>query len=176
MLKRSVGLLSKIRHYVNGKLLVSLYYSLIYPYLTYGIVAWGHTYASTLNPIFLLQKKIVSIITFSNYQEHPNPLFKRLNLIQFFDLVFLHTAIYTYDLASNKLPIPFDNFFIEVSKIHRYNTRLASKATYSLPRVRTNHGKFNIRFQGAKIWNSFDEETKASNRSIFKRRLLEKNS
>ena len=55
-IKRSIGLLSKIRHYVNEKLLVSLYYSLIYPYLTYGIVPWGHTYASTLNPIFLLKK------------------------------------------------------------------------------------------------------------------------
>ena len=77
-----------------------------------------------------------------------------------------------HDFASNKLPIPFDNFFIEVSKIHRYNTRLASKAAYSLPRVRTNYGKF--RFQGTKIWNSLDEETKASNRNIFKRRLLEK--
>ena len=80
-IKRSIGLLSKIRHYVNEKLLVSLYYSLIYPYLTYGIVAWGHTYASTLNPIFLL-KKIVRIITFYSYLEHSNPLFKRLNLIK----------------------------------------------------------------------------------------------
>ena len=66
-IKRSIGLLLKIRHYVMEKLLVSLYYSLIYPYLTYGIVAWGHTYESTLNPIFLLQNKIVRIITFSNY-------------------------------------------------------------------------------------------------------------
>ena len=124
--------------------------------------------------IFASKKKIVRIITFSNYQEHSNPLFKRLNLIKFFDLIFLHTAIYMHDFASNKLPIPLDNFFIELSKIHRYNSRLASKATYSLPRVRTNYGKFNIRFQGAKIWNSLDEETKASNRNIFKRRLLEK--
>ena len=150
-----------------------MYYSLIYPYLTYGIVPWGHTYASTLNPIFLL-KKMVRIITFFSYLEHSNPLFKRLNLIKIFDLVFLHTAIYMHDFASNKLPIPFDKFFIEVSKIHRYNTRLASKATYSLPRVRTSYGKFSIRFQGAKIWNSLDEQTKAPNRNIFKRRLLEK--
>ena len=54
-IKRSIGLLSKIRHYVNEKLLVSLYYSLIYLYLTYGIAAWDHTYASTLNPMFLLK-------------------------------------------------------------------------------------------------------------------------
>ena len=89
-IKRSIGLLSKIRHYVNEKLLVS--YSLIYSYLTYGIVAWGHTYASTLNPIFLLQKKIVRIITFSSYLEHSNPLFKRLNLIKLFFFILPSTC------------------------------------------------------------------------------------
>ena len=44
-------MLSKIRNYVTPKVLTQLYYSLIYPYLTYGIVIWGDTYKSTLYPI-----------------------------------------------------------------------------------------------------------------------------
>ena len=70
-IKRSIGMLSKIRNYVTPKVLTQLYYSLIYPYLTYGIAIWGNTYKSTLYPIVTLQKRAVRIITFSNFDEHP---------------------------------------------------------------------------------------------------------
>ena len=54
------------------------------------------------------------------------------------------------------LPSIFDKFFIPVNKVHTYNTRLSSKLSYSLPKARTNYRKFNIRFQGAKIWKSIE--------------------
>ena len=38
-IKRNIGILSKLRHYV--KTLTNLFYSLIYPFLIYGITAWG---------------------------------------------------------------------------------------------------------------------------------------
>ena len=50
-IKRNIGILSKLRHYVNLKTLTNLYYSLIHPFLIYGITAWGNTYKSTLTPI-----------------------------------------------------------------------------------------------------------------------------
>jgi hypothetical protein len=34
-----------------------LYYGLIYPFLSYGIVAWGHTAKANTKSIFALQKK-----------------------------------------------------------------------------------------------------------------------
>ena len=55
----------------------------------------------------------------------------------------------------SKLSPAFSHFFIKINKTHNYNTRLASKETFCLPAVRiTNYGKFNIRFQGVKVWNS----------------------
>ena len=51
--KRNIGILSKIHPYVNLETLTDLYYSLIklYPFLIYGMTAWGNTYKSTLTPI-----------------------------------------------------------------------------------------------------------------------------
>ena len=66
-IKRNIGILCKLRHFVNKEILVSLYYALIYPFLTYGILSWGCTYETNLKPIFILQKKTVRIITFSAY-------------------------------------------------------------------------------------------------------------
>ena len=43
-IKRSIGLLSKIRYYVDLGCLTKLYQTLIYPFLIYGVVAWGNTY------------------------------------------------------------------------------------------------------------------------------------
>ena len=55
-IKRSIGLLSKIRYYVDLSCLFKLYYTLVYPFLIYGLVAWGNTYQTILNQFFIRQK------------------------------------------------------------------------------------------------------------------------
>ena len=65
-----------------------------------------------------------------------------------------------YKFYNHQLPSVFKDLFIAVDKIHRYNTRLACKETYYLPKPRPNYGIFNIRFQGPKIWNSIEENVK----------------
>ena len=44
-LSKTVGIFSKLRYYVNVNILIKLYYSLIYPFLTYGT----QTYPTYLN-------------------------------------------------------------------------------------------------------------------------------
>ena len=36
--------INRAKHFLKRKNLVTLYYSLVYPYLTYGITLWGATY------------------------------------------------------------------------------------------------------------------------------------
>ena len=91
-ISRGIGVLSKIRHYVNGNILLQLYYSLICPFLTYGLSIWGNTYSATLRPLIILQKKATHIITFSEPGDHSEPLFKKLNILKLTDLVTLHNS------------------------------------------------------------------------------------
>ena len=42
--------------------LMILYYSLVYPFLSSGLIVEGNTYATTLNPVVVLQKKAAQII------------------------------------------------------------------------------------------------------------------
>ena len=62
--KRNISLISKLLHYVSLFTLKYLYYALIYPFLTYGILVWGNTYQTTLQPLVILQKKqhVLSLI------------------------------------------------------------------------------------------------------------------
>ena len=159
-MRRNTGAISKIRNYVNIDILVNLYYSLIYPFLTNALIVWGNTYKSTIDPIFILQKKVIRLITFSGYFEHTNSLFATLKILKVHDLAFYQTDLFMYDYKTQKLPEVFDDFFTESSAIHNYNTRLASRSSFYVPKVKTNYGKFNIRFAGVSTWNTIPDDLK----------------
>ena len=152
---------------------IQLYYSLVYPFLTYGLIAWGNTYATSLKPVVVLQKKAVRIITFSNRDAHSSPLFSQLGLIKLMDLVTTHTALFMFQYHHHLLPKAFDNFFSPISSKHN-NTRLASKSTYYVDHVRTNYSKFNLHFSGPSVWNNLDEDLKSSSLHLFRQVMMEK--
>ena len=90
----SIGIISKLRYYLNGNTLINLYNALIYPFLIYGIIIWGNTYPTTTHSLLVLQKKATRIMTFSQLDaRHSSPLFRELFTLEFPDLVTFHTAI-----------------------------------------------------------------------------------
>ncbi len=101
-IQRSIGILSKLRYYVTSKILLQLYYCLIYPFLTYGIVVWGNTYESSLKPLVLLQKRVVRVITFLSYDEHTSPLFKNLGLLKLLDIIRMSNLLFMHDFCKKK--------------------------------------------------------------------------
>ena len=151
--------------------LTNLYYALIYPFLIYGIVIWGNTYPSNIQPLFILQKRSIRIITFSKFDDHSSPLFEQTNKLKLTDLITFHVSLFMFKFHNRLLPAVFDNFFISTSKVHNYNTRLSSQLACSLSRVRTNYGKFNIKFSGSKVWNSLSSDLKLLSIGSFKARL-----
>ena len=108
----------------------------------------------------IIAKNDFTCSTFSKFDAHSSPIFKYLNIIKLPDLYVLYTTIFMHKFHYQKLPSAFNHYFTAVNETHAYNTRLASKQSYSLPKTRTNFGIFNIRYQGPKIWNSLDETDK----------------
>ena len=121
-ISRNIGILSKLRHFAPCNLLIQIYYTLIFPFITYGIIIWGNTYKTILNPITVLQKKAVRIITFSHFQSHTSPIFKKLNLLKLPDIVKLHAILFMHQYYNDRLPKAFNDFFSLVKHKHRYNT------------------------------------------------------
>ena len=56
-LSKTVGILSKVRHFVDNHILVMVYYSPICPFLTYGVHVWGLRVTSPLFLTILLSRK-----------------------------------------------------------------------------------------------------------------------
>ena len=168
-ISRGIGILLKLRKCVSTQMLLKVYYSIIYTFFIYGVLIWGNTYKTNLYPLIILQKKVVRIITFSDFLAYTLPLFKELNLLKFIDIVDFHTALFMFRYSRGNLPGNFDGYFNLVCNTHLYGTRVASKTTFSLPLTRTNYGLFNIRFCGPKVWNTIDESCKSLSMTCLKK-------
>jgi len=59
---KNVGIIRKISHLLSTKILKSLYYTMINPYLTYGNIVWASNYVSSTHCLTLLQKRAISHI------------------------------------------------------------------------------------------------------------------
>ena len=53
----SLFAINKIKHFAPKIILKTLYYSMVCPYLSYGITLWGATYKSSVNKLIVMQKK-----------------------------------------------------------------------------------------------------------------------
>ena len=73
-----------------------LYYSLVYPYLIYCVSVWGSTYQSNVSRIFILQKKIIRIISKVSFDSHTDVLFKEHGILKFFDIYFYQVGKFMY--------------------------------------------------------------------------------
>jgi len=110
-LSKTVGIFSKLRYNVNIDILTMLYYSLIYPFLIYGVQAWGLTYLTYLTPITTFQKRIARIMTFSEPASHSEPLLKSLNLLKFYDIIHSEILSFVYQWFHKLVPSCFFGFF-----------------------------------------------------------------
>lgn len=137
-----------------------LYYSLIYPYLSYCNIVWASTFPTILLKILVLQKRFVRIATRSVSYASSAPLFQRLQIFTIYDINMFQTCVFTYKIlfSEGNIPEQFTTYFTANSQLHSHLTRTSS--ALHLPKFRTCRGQFSIRFRGAKLWNDFFHQTK----------------
>ena len=74
-IRRSVGIIAKMRHYIPRYLFLNLYHALITTYLNYVICAWGNCPQTYLNKCLVLQKRALRLIYFAKNQRPCNSFF-----------------------------------------------------------------------------------------------------
>ena len=154
-ISKMTGIIAKARHYVSLDSLIMIYNTMIYPYLIYCNVTWTSTYPTRLQPIYLIQKKIVRIMTFAIFTEKSKPIFQSLNLMNIYQLNTYLTALFMFSYLNNKLPETFNDYFTNNESLHKHNTRSATNIHINYQR--TNYGKFCVQYRGAKLWNSLPD-------------------
>lgn len=96
-LMKSYGIIRMISSLVNRSCLLTLYYSLIYPYLSYCNIIWASIFPTSLHKLFLLQKKFIRLATTSTQSEPSAPLFMQLKILSIFDINVYQTCIFMFN-------------------------------------------------------------------------------
>ena len=140
-ISKNIGILIKSRKVFDTNTLLTLYYSFIYPYLNYCVHLWGSTYDTSVNKIFLLQKKAMRIILGVNQRA----LFSSLCVRSVSNVYIYNIGLLMYKYHHGLLPNKLD-MFEQNSTIHQYFTRQSN--LLHVPSCRTELGK---KFLGTKL-------------------------
>ena len=126
--------------------LTSVYYSLFHSYLVYGSTVWSFT--KNMKKIFVLQKKCMRLLTFSDYREHASPIFKSLKVLKLQDIIKFSILKLIYFYFNDQLPLQVKNIFIKNESVNTYKTR-GGKLLF-IPHINTTHfGTISLRYNGS---------------------------
>ena len=162
---RGTGILKKLRPYVNNDTILGLYYSFIYPYFTFCVKVWGKTYQSNLDCIVKLQKRVIRLLAGVHPLTHKEPIFFRLKILKFTDVVNYIIGIFMYKVYHQDIPRVFENYYTDNRNVHDYATRQVDHIYIAY--AGTNRRNMTMRFQGGKVWNSIVRNKIPYNGSIY---------
>ena len=95
-ISKSIAILRFLRYCYPQNVLKMIYMSLIYSHINYCNLIWGAAEDGIIEPLFLLQKKAIRIITQSHYLEHTAPLFENLKLLTVYQVYKLNCSLFIY--------------------------------------------------------------------------------
>ncbi len=161
-LSRTIPLLLKVKNFAPSNILKCLYYAHIYPHLAYCNPTWSQTYPCHMTQINVPHKKVIRIITNSDFNEHTQPLFKQLNILNLVDLSKLSLASLMYKrIHTNNL---------NTQSSHNYQTR--TQHALHIPRPKLTLFKHSVMYCEPKTWHNVPDNIKQSKSlSHFKKQL-----
>ena len=166
---RALFSIKQVKHILPMESLRTLYFALIHPHLSYGIIAWGSADKSITRQTNLLQKRAIRIITNSAFNSHTDPKFRKQGILKVNDLFEYQSILFMYDYISGKLPRSFAGTFpLNQDKQQTHTTR-QSDLLY-IPRYSSRYAKKLPEFHLPKIWNNWVRSLpQNSSRNIIKK-------
>ena len=134
-LSKSSGIISKDQHVLKKDISINFYYTFAYSYLIYFNEIWGSTYQTHLDRLLKIQKRLLRIITSSDYYAHTAPMFKKNKILDIYQINKYLLSVFMYKYYHNDLSEVFIDMYITSDTTHTYSTR--QKHLYHIPLCRT---------------------------------------
>ena len=136
---RSIGLFSKIRHYVPNFLLKTIYYSIFNSHLIYGCEVWDLNQNNVLvQRLQKIQEKAVCLIDFESNPDVVGQLTKDSNILKLTDIKYKYALFIRHSLRKENIPI-FNEFYTLFNQNHVYNTKGSTNQLLVVPQIQTTH-------------------------------------
>ena len=157
-ISRSLNAISTVKYILPSSALKSLYYAMIQPHLSYGILAWGQS--SKVEKLFKLQKRAVRVICRKPYAHHSEPLFKSEEILKLRDHHTLSVLLFMHDYTYNRLPRSFNHLYKRVEDVRKRSTRQTNRYITSCPRTKFTENLSYHLFP--RVWNNNITEQNAN--------------
>ena len=109
-ISKSLGIINRLKLIFSQNILKNLYYSLIYPYLNYCLLAWGNCSKTHLRCLTRCQNSFVRIYLNLNRFEHISEYFKIINILTIDQLFVIKSMLFLYKLINLNLFCVFNIF------------------------------------------------------------------
>ena len=117
-LRRANNILAISRHYVPEPNLKQIYYGQFHSHLVYCCQVWGQN-LTNISKTITLQKKAIRLMTFADRDAHSSPLFKKMNILKFPDIVSTNNIVFVHKILNQDIPQSLMNYFCEVEENDR---------------------------------------------------------
>ena len=146
--------------------LKNMYHAHVTSILNYCNIICCNTYITHLDPVIKLQKRLIRLITNSDFLAHTQPLFKQLQILDIESLRKYSLAVYFFKNSHSLLP-PLQGH-------HHYETRHRNRPR-PIRHTKTIYQKSFI-YQAPIVWNELLDRanhliTNINNLPLFKRKL-----
>ena len=147
-----------------------LYYTHVYPHLTYAIAIWGtdNPRKAYIQPLIRAHKKIIRLTANLPPRTHATPLMQKLRILDITSLYVQRVRLEMYPFIKHKhtIDLPEHNhIYTLVSQIHSYPTRHAKQRYYynqthtTIPRVESTTITLNISIGNTQRYGTLFLET-----------------
>ena len=103
-ISKGLGIIGKFHNVFPSNILLTLYFTLIYPYLLYCNIIWGCAGISIMKKLITAQKRAVRLITCSAFGAHSNVLFAQLGLLKVMDIYTFQICMFVFKFKHNLIP------------------------------------------------------------------------
>ena len=164
-------MIAKLKHFVPRNILLHINQSLIHPYISYGLTAWGMASKTALNRILILQKRCLRFIFFSESRAHAIPLFLDTSVLPVQFLYYEAMCCLLHDVANQIAPSNILDLFIKTSHVHSYNTRSSTSQNYyqKFSRLEVENKAFSR--VGPRLWDELPSRMRSLPMKTFKNEL-----
>ena len=136
-LNRAIGMLAKIRHYVDEKSLRNIYFGIFSSVMTYASQIWGQFSNKHVIRIQKLQNRALRVINNAKFGESSSPLYYKSKILKLTDQIRLENFYLVQNDLKGELPTPLLDTFKIIADTHDHNTRGSAQHKLSLPKIRT---------------------------------------
>ena len=155
------GIIYSLSHYLPTKILLSLYYTLIYPHINLNIVIWGGTSESRLKKVRVAMNNVFRSILSIGRDENNIPnrcnnyLYKTLNVLKFDDVYLTNMILFIHSILYGQNSNLFYDFIGRHLPQRRYGTR---NSRLNIPSIRLKIEKQSTFYNTIKIFNDMPPE------------------